>query len=301
MIEFSAVTKRFADGTEAVVDFDLVIPSRQTTVLVGSSGCGKTTLLRMINRMVDPTSGHVEIDGENIALLDPVALRRRIGYVMQNSGLLPHRTVLDNVATVPLLEGVPRRTARADALELLDTVGLDRSLANRYPSQLSGGQQQRVGVARGLAMDPNILLMDEPFGAVDPIVRADLQQELIRLQQELDKTVVFVTHDIDEAFLLGDQVVILQVGAHIAQQGHPKQILANPANDFVSDFIGAGRGKRRLSVDASAASAGDDYLLIDGAGYAAGVVEAPGGVLAGAGSGPKSRSISNKTDQAGDA
>jgi osmoprotectant transport system ATP-binding protein len=301
MIEFSAVTKRFADGTEAVVDFDLVIPSRQTTVLVGSSGCGKTTLLRMINRMVDPTSGHVEIDGENIALLDPVALRRRIGYVMQNSGLLPHRTVLDNVATVPLLEGVPRRTARADALELLDTVGLDRSLANRYPSQLSGGQQQRVGVARGLAMDPNILLMDEPFGAVDPIVRADLQQELIRLQQELDKTVVFVTHDIDEAFLLGDQVVILQVGAHIAQQGHPKQILANPANDFVSDFIGAGRGKRRLSVDASVASAGDDYLLIDGAGYAAGVVEAPGGVLAGAGSGPKSRSISNKTDQAGDA
>jgi osmoprotectant transport system ATP-binding protein len=301
MIEFSAVTKRFADGTEAVVDFDLIIPSRQTTVLVGSSGCGKTTLLRMINRMVDPTSGHVEIDGENIALLDPVALRRRIGYVMQNSGLLPHRTVLDNVATVPLLEGVPRRTARADALELLDTVGLDRSLANRYPSQLSGGQQQRVGVARGLAMDPNILLMDEPFGAVDPIVRADLQQELIRLQQELDKTVVFVTHDIDEAFLLGDQVVILQVGAHIAQQGHPKQILANPANDFVSDFIGAGRGKRRLSVDASVASAGDDYLLVDGAGYAAGVVEAPGGVLAGAGSGPKSRSISNKTDQAGDA
>jgi osmoprotectant transport system ATP-binding protein len=301
MIEFSAVTKRFADGTEAVVDFDLVIPSRQTTVLVGSSGCGKTTLLRMINRMVDPTSGHVEIDGENIALLDPVALRRRIGYVMQNSGLLPHRTVLDNVATVPLLEGVPRRTARADALELLDTVGLDRSLANRYPSQLSGGQQQRVGVARGLAMDPNILLMDEPFGAVDPLGRADLQQELIRLQQELDKTVVFVTHDIDEAFLLGDQVVILQVGAHIAQQGHPKQILANPANDFVSDFIGAGRGKRRLSVDASVASAGDDYLLVDGAGYAAGVVEAPGGVLAGAGSGPKSRSISNKTDQAGDA
>jgi osmoprotectant transport system ATP-binding protein len=301
MIEFSAVTKRFADGTEAVVDFDLIIPSRQTTVLVGSSGCGKTTLLRMINRMVDPTSGHVEIDGENIALLDPVALRRRIGYVLQNSGLLPHRTVLDNVATVPLLEGVPRRTARADALELLDTVGLDRSLANRYPSQLSGGQQQRVGVARGLAMDPNILLMDEPFGAVDPIVRADLQQELIRLQQELDKTVVFVTHDIDEAFLLGDQVVILQVGAHIAQQGHPKQILANPANDFVSDFIGAGRGKRRLSVDASVASAGDDYLLVDGAGYAAGVVEAPGGVLAGAGSGPKSRSISNKTDQAGDA
>jgi osmoprotectant transport system ATP-binding protein len=268
MIEFSAVTKRFADGTEAVVDFDLIIPSRQTTVLVGSSGCGKTTLLRMINRMVDPTSGHVEIDGENIALLDPVALRRRIGYVMQNSGLLPHRTVLDNVATVPLLEGVPRRTARADALELLDTVGLDRSLANRYPSQLSGGQQQRVGVARGLAMDPNILLMDEPFGAVDPIVRADLQQELIRLQQELDKTVVFVTHDIDEAFLLGDQVVLLEAGGRIVQKGSPEEILANPANEFVATFIGADRGKRALTEK----KVGSRTVLVDGDGHAAGVL-----------------------------
>jgi osmoprotectant transport system ATP-binding protein len=301
MIEFQSVTKRFPDGTRAVDDFDLVIPSRKTTVLVGSSGCGKTTLLRMINRMVDPTSGSIEIDGENIAQLEPVALRRRIGYVMQNSGLLPHRKVIDNVATVPMLEGVPRRVAHAQALELLDTVGLDRSLADRYPSQLSGGQQQRVGVARGLAMDPNILLMDEPFGAVDPIVRADLQQELLRLQRELDKTVVFVTHDIDEAFLLGDQVVILQVGAHIAQQGHPKDILANPASEFVADFIGAGRGKRRLAVDASHSAVGDDYLLVDGSGYAAGVIQAPGGVLAGAGSGPKSRSVSNKTDQAGDA
>jgi osmoprotectant transport system ATP-binding protein len=301
MIEFSSVSKRFADGTQAVNDFDLVIPSRKTTVLVGSSGCGKTTLLRMINRMVDPTSGRIEIDGEDIATLDPVRLRRRIGYVMQNSGLLPHRTVLDNVATVPRLEGVPRRAAHARALELLDTVGLDRALAGRYPAQLSGGQQQRVGVARGLAMDPNILLMDEPFGAVDPIVRADLQQELLRLQRELDKTVVFVTHDIDEAFLLGDQVVILQVGARIAQQGHPKEILANPANDFVADFVGAGRGKRRLTVDESVRAAGDDYLLVDGSGYAAGIVEAPGGILAGAGTGSKSRSVSNKTDQAGDA
>ncbi|HEY9498974.1 MAG TPA: ATP-binding cassette domain-containing protein [Terrimesophilobacter sp.] len=301
MIEFRSVSKRFSDGTQAVRDFSLVIPSRKTTVLVGSSGCGKTTLLRMINRMVDPTSGTIDIDGENIATLEPVKLRRRIGYVMQNSGLLPHRRVIDNVATVPLLEGVKKRVAHAQALELLDTVGLDRSLADRYPSQLSGGQQQRVGVARGLAMDPNILLMDEPFGAVDPIVRAELQTELLRLQRELDKTVVFVTHDIDEAFLLGDQVVILQVGAQIAQQGHPKEILANPANDFVADFIGAGRGKRRLSVDSTVASDGDDYVLIDGAGYAAGVVEAPGGVLATAGTGPKSRSVSNKTDQAGDA
>ena len=301
MIEFRSVSKRFSDGTLAVDDFSLVIPSRKTTVLVGSSGCGKTTLLRMVNRMVDPTSGSIQIDGEDIATLEPVTLRRRIGYVMQNSGLLPHRRVIDNVATVPMLKGVPKRTAHLQALELLDTVGLDRSLANRYPSQLSGGQQQRVGVARGLAMNPNILLMDEPFGAVDPIVRADLQQELLRLQRELDKTVVFVTHDIDEAFLLGDQVVILQVGARIAQQGHPKEILANPANEFVADFIGAGRGKRRLSVDTGVSAAADDYLLVDSSGYAAGLIEAPGGVLAGVGTGPKSRSISNKTDQAGDA
>ena len=300
MIEFKAVSKRFADGTTAVDNFDLVIPSRKTTVLVGSSGCGKTTLLRMINRMVDPTSGTIEIDSDDISTLNPVKLRRRIGYVMQNSGLLPHRKVIDNVATVPLLEGVKKDAAHAQALELLDTVGLDRSLANRYPSQLSGGQQQRVGVARGLAMDPNILLMDEPFGAVDPIVRADLQTELLRLQQELDKTVVFVTHDIDEAFLLGDQVVILEVGAQIAQKGTPAEILANPASDFVAEFIGTGRGKRRLSVDSTVTSRGDDFVLVDGAGNAAGVVEAPGGVLVNAGSGPKSRSISNKTDQAGD-
>jgi osmoprotectant transport system ATP-binding protein len=291
-IEFRSVTKRFADGTVAVEDFSLLIPSRKTTVLVGSSGCGKTTLLRMINRMVDPTSGSIFIDDDDIATVEPVALRRRIGYVMQNSGLLPHRKVIDNVATVPLLTGVPKKDAHARALELLDTVGLDRSLANRYPSQLSGGQQQRVGVARGLAVDPNILLMDEPFGAVDPIVRADLQQELTHLQRELDKTVVFVTHDIDEAFLLGDQVVILQKGAKIAQQGHPREILANPANDFVANFIGADRGKRRL-VPSEVSGTGDDVLLLDGAGYAAGVVKAPGGKLA--------YSISDKTDQAGDA
>src|SRR6185312_2102656 len=168
MIEFRDVTKRFPDGTVAVDDFSLVLPSRKTTVFVGSSGSGKTTLLRMINRMVDLTSGTIEIDGEDTSTLEPVALRRRIGYVMQNSGLLPHFKVVDNVATVPVLNGMPKRQARARALELLDTVGLDRSLADRYPSQLSGGQQQRVGVARGLAADPNILLMDEPFGAVDP-------------------------------------------------------------------------------------------------------------------------------------
>ncbi|MGW9627247.1 ABC transporter ATP-binding protein [Microbacterium sp. NPDC055521] len=248
MIEFRSVTKTFPDGTHAVDDFSLVIPSRKTTVFVGSSGCGKTTLLRMINRMVEPTSGEVEIDGKSVLGGDPVALRRSIGYVMQNSGLMPHFTVLDNVATVLRLTGVSRRDAHVRAREMLTTVGLDQSLAERYPSQLSGGQQQRVGVARGLAADPNILLMDEPFGAVDPIVRADLQQELVRLQSELDKTVVFVTHDIDEAFLLGDQVVILDRGARIVQVGSPSEIIENPADAFVEAFIGAERGRRALTV-----------------------------------------------------
>ena len=251
MIEFRSVTKTFPDGTRAVDDFDLVIPSRRTTVFVGSSGCGKTTLLRMINRMVDPSSGVVEIDGENVLDGDPVALRRRIGYVMQNSGLMPHFTVIDNVATVLRLNGVGRAEAHERAREMLDIVGLDRSLADRYPSQLSGGQQQRVGVARGLANDPNILLMDEPFGAVDPIVRTELQQEMLRLQRELDKTVVFVTHDIDEAFLLGDQIVILDVGARIVQAGSPEEIMSAPADDFVAAFIGADRGKRSLHLKAT--------------------------------------------------
>jgi osmoprotectant transport system ATP-binding protein len=248
MIEFRSVSKQFSDGTVAVEDFSLVIPSRKTTVLVGSSGSGKTTLLRMINRMVDPTSGDIEIDGESVLQREPVQLRRSIGYVMQNSGLLPHFKVIDNVSTVPVLNGVPRKVARAQALELLDTVGLTRDLADRYPSQLSGGQQQRVGVARGLAANPNILLMDEPFGAVDPIVRAELQQETIRLQRDLDKTIVFVTHDIDEAFLLGDQVVILQEGARIAQIGSPSEITEDPANEFVANFIGVQQGKRALTI-----------------------------------------------------
>ncbi|WP_411698490.1 ABC transporter ATP-binding protein [Conyzicola sp.] len=272
MIEFRSVTKQFGDGPLAVEDFSLTIPSRKTTVLVGSSGSGKTTLLRMINRMVDPSSGVIEIDGESILDRPPVALRRSIGYVMQNSGLLPHLRVIDNVATVPVLNGVAKKQARAQALELLDTVGLSRDIADRYPSQLSGGQQQRVGVARGLAANPNILLMDEPFGAVDPIVRAELQQEIIRLQRELDKTVVFVTHDIDEAFLLGDQVVILEKGARIAQLGSPSEILGDPASEFVADFIGAERGKRALSIRKTATGS----VLVDGDGRTAGVlVDAP--------------------------
>jgi osmoprotectant transport system ATP-binding protein len=248
MIEFRSVSKRFPDGTVAVDDFSLILPARRTTVFVGSSGSGKTTLLRMINRMLEPTSGDVQIDGESVLGKDPVALRRSIGYVMQNSGLMPHFTVLDNVATVLRLAGLGKKKAHARARELLDTVGLNQGLAGRYPAQLSGGQQQRVGVARGLAANPNILLMDEPFGAVDPIVRADLQQELIRLQRELDKTVVFVTHDIDEAFLLGNQVVILDAGARIAQVGSPSEIMEDPANEFVSAFIGTERGHRALHL-----------------------------------------------------
>jgi osmoprotectant transport system ATP-binding protein len=247
-IEFRSVTKRFDDGTVAVDDFSLTLPAHKTTVLVGSSGCGKTTLLRMVNRLIDPTSGEVLIDGEPVSGRDPVALRRGIGYVLQTAGLLPHFTVLDNIATVPVLSGVPRARAREQALTFMDVVGLERSLADRYPSQLSGGQQQRVGVARALAVEPNILLMDEPFGAVDPIVRKELQAEVIRLQRELAKTVVFVTHDIDEAFLLGDQVVILQKGARIAQVGSPSEIIENPADDFVAEFVGTERGARAFTI-----------------------------------------------------
>lgn len=267
-IEFRSVTKRFADGTLAVDDFSLVLPAHKTTVFVGSSGCGKTTLLRMINRLIEPTSGEITIDGEPIRQRDAVQLRRGIGYVMQSAGLLPHFTVIDNVATVPRLNGTPRAEARRRALELLDIVGLDRALADRYPRQLSGGQQQRVGVARGLAADPNILLMDEPFGAVDPIVRSELQTETLRLQRDLDKTVVFVTHDIDEAFLLGDQVVILEKGAHIAQVGTPSEIIENPASAFVAKFIGVERGARALTAKRT----DHGTVLVDAAGRIQGVL-----------------------------
>jgi osmoprotectant transport system ATP-binding protein len=259
MIEFRRVTKTFPGGNAAVNDFSLTIPSGSVTVLVGSSGCGKTTLLRMVNRMVDPTFGSVLIDGEDVTSQDPVDLRRRIGYVMQSGGLLPHRTVSDNIQTVPRLMGMPKKEAAKRSAELMATVGLDPDLATRYPSQLSGGQQQRVGVARALAVDPNILLMDEPFGAVDPLVRRDLQRELLALQQRVSKTVVFVTHDIDEAFLLGDQVVILEEGAAIAQQGTPEEILAHPANDFVAHFIGQTGAQRVLTTKTE----GDVTVVVD--------------------------------------
>ncbi|WP_139982687.1 ABC transporter ATP-binding protein [Nocardioides litoris] len=272
MIEFESVSKRFDDGTMAVEDFSLVLPSRQTTVFVGSSGCGKTTLLRMVNRMVEPTSGRVLIDGEDVAGRDKVQLRRSIGYVLQAAGLLPHRKVVDNVATVPVLTGTAKAKAREAAYELLDTVGLDRALGKRYPAQLSGGQQQRVGVARALASDPNILLMDEPFGAVDPLVRADLQVELRRLQQDLGKTVVFVTHDIDEAFLLADQVVILKKGGVVAQAGSPAEILAAPADDFVASFVGADRGKRTLHLRDGDGGGKGRTIVVDGDGRPIGVL-----------------------------
>jgi len=276
MIEFRSITKQFPDGTVAVEDFSLTLPSHKTTVFVGSSGCGKTTLLRMVNRMVDPTSGEVLIDGEDVSTRDKVQLRRSIGYVLQASGLLPHRKVVDNVATVPVLNGVPKAKARESALELLDKVGLDRGLAHRYPRQLSGGQQQRVGVARALASDPNILLMDEPFGAVDPIVRADLQVELNRLQRELGKTIVFVTHDIDEAFVLADQVVILRRGGVIAQAGTPAEILAAPADDFVASFVGADKGKRDLSLQHREGDEGLT-LVVDREGRPVGVLNSEDG------------------------
>jgi len=267
-IEFRAVSKSYPDGTVAVDDFSVLMPAHKTTVLVGSSGSGKTTLLRMINRLIEPSSGAILIDDEPISERDPVKLRRGIGYVLQNAGLLPHFSVVDNIATVPVLNGVPRAEARERALELMDVVGLERGFAKRYPGQLSGGQQQRVGVARALAVDPNILLMDEPFGAVDPIVRRELQAETIRLQRELAKTIVFVTHDIDEAFLLGDQVVILEKGAQIAQIGTPDEIIEYPANEFVADFIGVERGARALRAKQTPRGT----VLIDAAGRAQGVL-----------------------------
>jgi len=270
VIEFSHVSKVFPDGTAAVRDFSLAIPPRRTTVLVGSSGSGKTTLLRMINRMVDPSDGVITIDGKDIAARNPVELRRSIGYVMQHSGLLPHFTVAANIATVPVLRGASRRDIGVRVCELLDVVGLDQALADRYPAQLSGGQQQRVGVARALAADPNILLMDEPFGAVDPIVRAELQQELLRLQREVDKTIVFVTHDIDEAFLLGDQVVILEAGAQTAQIGSPSQIIEQPASQFVASFIGTERGRRAMHLKATPGGT----VVVDGFGRTQGVLVA---------------------------
>ena len=247
MIEFRRVTKRFDDGTEAVHILDLVAPEGQITVLVGPSGCGQTTSLRMVNRMVEPSFGTVLVGGRDVRSQKPAQLRRSIGYVIQQAGLFPHRTVVDNIATVPLLTGATRRASRARALELLELVGLATELGGRYPVQLSGGQQQRVGVARALAADPPILLMDEPFSAVDPVVREDLQDQLMLLQSELGKTILFVTHDIDEAVKLGDAVAVLRTGGVLAQFDPPRRLLAEPADEFVAEFVGRDRGYRALS------------------------------------------------------
>ncbi|CDO07766.1 proline/glycine betaine ABC transporter ATP-binding protein [Mycolicibacterium cosmeticum] len=246
MITFTNVTKTYPDGTVAVDDLTLDIPEGTLAAFVGPSGCGKTTSMRMINRMIEPTSGTLTVDGNDVTQVDPVKLRLGIGYVIQSAGLMPHQRVVDNVATVPVLKGETRRAARKAALGVLERVGLDPKLANRYPAQLSGGQQQRVGVARALAADPPILLMDEPFSAVDPVVREELQTEILRLQSELRKTIVFVTHDIDEAVKLGDKVAVFGRGGVLQQYAEPAFVLSNPANELVSGFVGADRGYRGL-------------------------------------------------------
>lgn len=296
-IEFRGVTKTYPDGTRAVTDFSLTVPSHTITVFLGSSGSGKTTLLRAVNRMVEPTAGQVLIDDTDIAVEEPVALRRRIGYVMQQSGLLPHRKVIDNVATVPRLNGEPRRAARRRAGELLSVVGLDASLGDRYPGQLSGGQQQRIGVARALAGDPNILLMDEPFGSVDPLVRVELQRELRRLQTELQKTVVFVTHDIDEALTLGDQIVVLRTGGQVAQVGTPAEIVENPADDFVAQFLGVDGGRRTLHATAHETGG---WSVSDSSGRPLGVLESlpPDDPSSRSAGGPDSESRSGQSPDA---
>jgi osmoprotectant transport system ATP-binding protein len=246
MITFDEVSKEYPDGTVAVDRLTLTAPTGKVTALVGPSGCGKTTSLRMVNRLIRPTSGSISLDGEPTDGMDEALLRRRIGYVIQHAGLFPHRTILDNVATTARLAGKSTKQARAIASELIERVGLPPNFATRYPWQLSGGQQQRVGVARALASDPAFMLMDEPFSAVDPVVRAQLQDEFLRLQREIGKTIIMVTHDIDEALKLGDQVAVMRTGGELAQLASPEDLLSAPADDFVADFVGRDRGYRRL-------------------------------------------------------
>ena len=266
MIRFDHVSKTYPGGTTAVKDFSLTVEPGSTTVFLGTSGCGKTTLMRMVNAMVTPTSGTVYVRGADVASEDPVRLRRSIGYVLQEGGLFPHRTIADNIATVPRLEGASKQESRERVLELLELIGLDRELAGRYPAQLSGGQRQRVGVARALANRADILLMDEPFGALDPIVRADLQRELKEIQRMLGTTILFVTHDVDEAFTLGDQVAVLSTGGNIEQVGTPAELLSSPASPFVAEFVGASRAARPVRVS------GPDGLVVDDAGTPVGTL-----------------------------
>jgi len=250
MIQLDELTKRYPGSDRSAVDrLSLEIPRGEIVVFVGPSGCGKTTSLKMINRIIEPSSGRILLDGEDVTRSDPNELRRRIGYVIQQIGLFPHQTIADNVATVPGLLGWDKQRTRARVDELLDVVGLDPAqYRDRYPKELSGGQRQRVGVARALAADPPVLLMDEPFGAIDPITRNRLQNEFLRLQADLQKTIVFVTHDIDEAIKMGDRIAILREQSHIAQFATPEEILTAPADDFVEDFVGSGATLKRLKL-----------------------------------------------------
>ena len=248
-LEFVDVVKRYGGARENAVDhLSLTVPAGEICVLVGPSGCGKTTALRMVNRMVEISGGDILLGGRSVREQDAVRLRREIGYVIQQIGLFPHQTIGENIATVPKLLGWPRDRVRARVGELLELVSLEGEMRDRYPSQLSGGQRQRVGVARALAADPPLMLMDEPFGAIDPINRSRLQDEFLRLQAEVRKTVVFVTHDIDEAIKIGDKVAILRQGGKLAQYGTPEEILSRPADDFVAQFVGADRSLKRLSL-----------------------------------------------------
>jgi osmoprotectant transport system ATP-binding protein len=249
MISIQSVHKQYADGTVAVQELSLEVIEGEIAVLVGPSGCGKTTTMRMINRLVDPSSGSVFVEGNDVSKVDPVKLRRRIGYVIQQIGLFPHQTVAANIATVPQLLGWDKAKTKARVNELLDLVGLEPDKqGKRYPHELSGGQRQRVGVARALAADPPVLLMDEPFGAVDPIARDRLQAEFLRLQEQVRKTIVFVTHDIDEAIRLGDRIAVMREGGHLEQYADPATVLSHPETEFVASFVGAERTLRRLSV-----------------------------------------------------
>ena len=249
MIKLENVTKSFAGGSNAVRGLTLDIPGGKTCVLIGPSGCGKTTTLRMINRLIEPDSGRILVNGEDTSTVDPVALRLKMGYVIQQTGLFPHMTVGDNVATVPRLWDWDRARVSARVDELLHLVGLEpKEYRNRYPHQLSGGQRQRVGFARALGADPPILLMDEPFGAVDRITRERLQQEFIGIQRTLSKTVVFVTHDIDEAVMVGDRICLFKMQGEVAQYDTPDAILTRPASDYVTEFLGRERIVRRMTV-----------------------------------------------------
>jgi len=249
MISLRNVSKRFANvGGAAVDDLTLDVREGETVVLVGPSGCGKTTTMRMINRLIEPTAGTIEVDGKDVMRQDPVQLRRGIGYVIQSIGLLPHRTVAQNMATVPKLVGWDDARIFKRVDELIEIFSLDPDMKDRYPSELSGGQRQRVGVARALAVDPPVMLMDEPFAAVDPIVRARLQDQFLDIQRRLKKTIVFVTHDIDEAIKMADRIAILNRGAHVEQYAPPEEILRVPASDFVKDFVGSERGLKRLAL-----------------------------------------------------